>query len=338
MLLFVIPGLVWAQSAVNYTGNGGKHTIQGRIYVADGRRAGMAGLKIRLVSIGTGDLSVFADSNGTFAFKNIIAGSYSVVVDDSDTFEANIESVYIDDPGSSNVRGSIQSSNAARIFNVQIYLRPKAPERSIELKNEVVNAKWADIPKETLQHYERGLQLELDHSDGAAEMEFRKAIALSPAFAPAYTELGKLALKTGKLDASIDWWTTAIRYDKSDFDAHLDLGIAFLNLKKYGQAETELVTAAFLNRSAVTPHYYLGMMYVMKNDLDIARKAFETALQLKGGNSLPAIHKYLARIYVTKQMNKEAVLEFQAYLDALPTARDAEKVRKDILDLKNRQE
>ena len=99
----------------------------------------------------------------------------------------------------------------------------------------------------------------------------------------------------------------------------------------------ELVSAAFLDRTAVTPHYYLGIVFVMKDDLDIARKAFETARDLKGSKNLPSIHKYLGRIYMAKHLDKEAINELETYINLSPTAKDAENVRRDITDLKKRQ-
>jgi tetratricopeptide (TPR) repeat protein len=199
---------------------------------------------------------------------------------------------------------------------------------------EVLNAKWSAIPKQAIEHFNRGIQFEQDGKDVEAEASFRQAIETSPSFAPAHTELGKLAFKGGKLDASIEACRTAIRYDASDFDAHLNLGMAYIGLKKLDQAEPEFVTAAYLNRTAVTPHYYLGIVFVMKNDLDIAQKAFETAKELNGGKGLPAIHKYLGRIYLKKEMNKEALHELEAYQKLAPKATDAEKIKKDISDIK----
>jgi tetratricopeptide (TPR) repeat protein len=141
-------------------------------------------------------------------------------------------------------------------------------------------------------------------------------------------------LTTGKLDAAVEACRNAIKFDDSDFDAHLNLGIAYLNLKKYNEAEPELVTAAYLNRSSIRPHYYLGMLFVMKDDLDVAQKAFEKAIELKGGTTIPAIHKYLGRIYMKKDMEKEALRELETYLKLAPKAQDVERVKKDISDIK----
>jgi len=57
----------FAQGAVDYTGNGGRHTIQGRIYFPSGRRADAPGLVVRLESLNSAPLSIFTDSSGSFA-------------------------------------------------------------------------------------------------------------------------------------------------------------------------------------------------------------------------------------------------------------------------------
>lgn len=330
---FVFAPTLRAQGAVNDIGNGGRHAIQGRLYVANGQRSQVSGLTIRLTNSSAGDISLITDETGTFMFRNLNAGSYSVAIDGRGVFENASESVVIDDPGSSNIRTGIRLPAAPRIVNMQIYLRPLAARKTDPPR--AINAKWAGVPKNAIEHYDRGVKLVREGKDSQAEVEFRQSISVTPSFAPAHTELGRVAQRAGNLNEAIEEWKQAVRYDPSDFDAHLNLGIAFLNLKNYKEAETALVNAAFLDRSAVSPHYYLGILFVMKNDLDVARKAFETARDLEGGKGLPAIHKYLGRIYKTKQMNKEAVQEFETYLSLSPTAQDAAKVRQDISDIKN---
>lgn len=325
-----------AQSAVNSMGNGGRHSIHGRIYASNGRRGDIVGLRIRLINFSSGELSVITDGTGAFGFKNLNAGSYSVVIEGGDEFENAQEGVYIDDPGSSSIRGArVQMRSEPKIVNVQLYLNPKA-KTPADAPPSVLSAKWATVPKAALQHYENGREFLAQGKTAEAEMQFRKSLEASPSFAPALAEIGKLELKAGKLDAAVESFRRAIRYDASDFEAHLNLGIALLNQKKYDQAEPELVTSAFINRTAVTPHYYLGIIFVIRNELDIARKAFETARDLKGSKSLPAIHKYLGRVYMAKRLDKEAILELEKYLNLAPAAQDAERVRKDISDIRAR--
>src|SRR5688572_10403968 len=84
----------------NATGNGGRHTIQGRIYGPNGRRTAIVNIRVRLVSYNTGDLTTYADGNGSFSFKSLTAGSYTIIVDGNEGFEDFHERVIIDDVGS----------------------------------------------------------------------------------------------------------------------------------------------------------------------------------------------------------------------------------------------
>jgi len=320
---------VAGQSRTNSSGTGGIHEIRGKVYLPSGRTF-ESPVEIELQSISKfSTLKLFTDRDGGFSFRNLAPGNYTIIVSAGGQFEDAREYVTIDTEAQG--RTTVPIRPVPKVITVPVYLQFK---RGVVLRNEVINAKWSNIPKATLDHFKRGADLMQENKNAEAEVEFHKALDLSPTFAPAHTELGKLALMNGKLEASVESCKAAIRYDDSDFDAHLNLGIAYLNLKKYDQAEPELVTAAYLNRSAVTPHYYLGIVFVMKNDLDVAQKAFETAKDLKGGKSLPAIHKYLGRIYMRKDMEKEAVHELETYLKLVPKAQDAEKVKKDISDIK----
>ena len=316
-----------AQSRTNQSGTGGIHEIRGKVYLPSGKTFDSP-VEVELQSISNfSNLRLFTDRDGGFVFRNLAPGNYSVVVKAGEQFEDAREYVTID----TEAQGNIPIAPTPKVVTVPIYLQFK---RGVVLRNEVINAKWSSIPKQTLDHFKRGIELAQEKKTAEAEAELRKAIEMSPKFAPAHTELGKLQMLEGKLEDSVKSSSEAIRNDASDFDAHLNLGIAYLNLKKYTEAEPELVTAAYLNRNAVTPHYYLGLVFLMRNDLDIAQKAFETAKELNGGKSLPAIHRLLGRIYLQKDMEKEGIQELETYLKLAPKAQDAEKVKKEISDTK----
>lgn len=314
------------QSRVNSSGNGGMHTIQGRVFLPSGRTPDSS-IKVELQSSVEGAMSVLTDVNGGFAFRSLTPGVYTITVNAGESFETLREYITIDTDAS----GNVPIRPTPKTFTVPLYLQLK---RGVVLRNEVINAKWADIPDTTIKTFKHAVELEQAHKTAEAEAEFLKSIDLSPNFAPAHTELGKLYLQEGKTEKAVESFRSAIKYDDKDFDAHLNLGIAYISLKNYTESESELVTAAYTDRTAVTPHYYLGILFVMKGDLAVARKAFETARDLKGGTNLPAIHKYLGRIYMKQDMQKEALQELETYIKLAPKAQDADKVRKDISDIK----
>ena len=330
----IIPHSLKAQGASNDIGNGGRHAIQGRLYVGNGRRSQVSGLKVRLNSSSSGDITLVTDESGSFIFRGLNAGSYTVTIEGGDVYENATEYVFIDDPGSSNIRNTTRMRSVPRIVNVQIYLRPTASSKTAP--PQTINAKWASIPKKALEHYERGLILAREGDNPGAEAEFRQSLEIAPSFAPAHAELGRIAQRGGKPDAAIEAWKGAVRHDSSDFGAHLNLAVAYFSLKRYEEAEAHFVGAALLDRSAVTPHYYLGLIYIEKKDLDIARAALERARELAGEKNFPALHKYLGGVYMAKNLNAQAVSSLETYIKQDPKANDAERIQQTILDLKNK--
>jgi len=326
LVLFCDTGAV-AQSRTNTSGTGGIREIRGKVYAPSGKTLDTQ-IEVELQSISNfSTLKVNADRDGSFGFRNLAPGNYQLIIHAGEQFEDAHEYVTID----TEAQGNVPIRATPKLMTVPVYLQFK---RGIVMRNEVINAKWSNIPKETLDHFKHGVELAQLSKKTEAEAELRKATEMSPTFAPAHGELCKLALSNGNAAGAVDSCRTAIKFDDSDFAAHLNLGIAYLNLKKYNEAEPELVNAAYMDRTAVTPHYYLGLLFLVRNDLDVARKAFETARDLSGGKSLPAVHKYLGWIYMHKDMGKEAIQEFETYLKLVPKAPDADKVKKDISDIK----
>lgn len=321
---------VSGQSRVNSSGTGGLHVIQGRIFLPNGKSPDST-FKVELQSTSDPSLSVQTDQNGAFRFSGLRPGNYSVVVDAGESFEIAKEYVTID--------GEVQLSktyarSTTKTFTVPLYLQPK---RGRTYKNGVINAKWATVPRAAIEHYENGLELNQNEKIAEALVEFKKAAELHPTFAPAYTEIGKIYLKKGQIDPSITALRSAIQYDTADFEARVHLGIALLNKRDLPGAEKELVEAAYLNTHAVTPHYYLGRLFIERKDYDIAQKAFERAKELKREDDYPLVHFYLGGVYEIKKLRKQAVEELETYLRLQPQAKDADRIRRTIADLKSKQ-
>lgn len=319
---------IYPQSRVNSIGNGGIHTIQGRIYLPNGRTVDRP-LKVKLESLAFATDTVYSDHNGFFAFRSLVPGNYTVVVDAGEAFAPAREAILIEGA----LQTPVGSTSSPKTMTVPIHLQIA---QSVRLRNEVIDSKLADVPKAALEHFRRAVELSSSSKSDEAIREFREALSYFPSFTPCYVEMGKTYLKINKLDEAINSLQTALKYEPNDFDARLNLGIALLNGRRFDDAEKELVTAAYINRSAVTPHYYIGVMYIEKKDLDIAQKALETAKELTGDKSFPLLHKYLGGVYIAKDMEKPAARELEMYLEQDPNARDADRIRKTISELKKK--
>ena len=112
--------IAFGQGSSNNTGNGGIHTIRGRIYLPNGRTLERT-IKIELQSSTQPTQSVYTDNNGAFAFTGLNPGSYTVVVDAGESFDIAREYFLID----KEIQSSVRFAPIPKILTSPIYLRPK---------------------------------------------------------------------------------------------------------------------------------------------------------------------------------------------------------------------
>ncbi len=332
--LFVIASCGYAQNI----GTGGKHSIQGRIFLPTGQSPEIA-VTVRLESTSYGTISILSDRGGSFIFNSLAPGNYTVVVEPGEAFEVAREYVSIEPdaqlspPGNPDDISAIRSSST-KVVKLPVYLQFK---RNAPQVNKVINAKLANVPKDALKSYEKAIKLSNQNKTEESITELKKSISIYPQFSIALSELGKQYIKLGKLDDAISFLRAAIEIDANDFEAKLHYGIALLNKKEMQAAEKELAEAIVINSNAVLPHYYLGVLFSQNQNFDGAQKELELAKKLKGENDIPLVHRYLGGVYWAKKQYKLAADELEKYLKLSPNVPDAGKLSITIKDLRNRQ-
>lgn len=342
MFVCVILGIPCSQeangqgSATNSLGNGGIHTIQGRLYVNNGQRSEIIGLRIRLSNYVSGEIVAVADSTGTFMFKNLLPGPYTIVVEGGDYYENAHESVFIDDPGSSNLARTIRlRGGTAKTANVQVFLKPKQSRETLG-RAETINAKLATLPKAAVDLYEEAQRSISEKDYAKAITQLRGAVAIHRDFALAWVDLGVLLQRSGDSAGAIDAFRTAIKADPSSHAANLSLGCALYEEKLYKEAEHYLMQALVQNATSYRGHYYMGLTQVKLGRIDIAEQAFRTAIQV-GDKQAAMAHYMLGGIYWSVKRYKEAADELEQYLQLEPNAKDAEKTRQSIAELRRKE-
>ena len=320
---------VRAQSGggVDQTGTGGRHTIQGRIYFPSGRRSD-ARVKVKLENFNAGELSVLSDPNGSFVFRGLEPGSYTVVVDAGEDYDIAREVVYVDTDGS-NARRGITLPPVTRLYTVQISLRPK----DTGPKAGVVNAVLAGVPETARELYRKAVESAGAGDSMKAVEQLKAALAAYPAFPLALNELGVQYLKLGQAEKAAEVLKSAVKLVPEDFQPRLNYGIALLNQRKFGEAEEQLRVAISKNNSAPTAHMYLGIALAIQRKLDEGKKELEIAVTSKS-NEVVLSHRYLAGIYLEKHEYKPAADELESYLKLVPKAPDAEVLRRKIKELR----
>lgn len=329
-LLPLSVSLATAQSGggVDLMGTGGRHTIQGRIYFPSGRRSDTR-LRVKLQNFNSGDLSVFSDPNGSFVFRGLEAGSYTVVIEAGEDYEIAREVVYIDTDGS-NPRRGIVLPPISRIYTVDIALRLRG---GMSAKAGVVSAVLAAVPQNARELYLKALESGLAHDNLRAIEQLKSALAIYPQFPLALNELGVQYLTIGKLNEAAEALKAAVNLAPEDFQPRLNYGITLLNQRRFPAAEEQLRAAVAKNNEAPTAHMYLGITLAMQRKLDEGQKELQLAIASKS-NEVFLSHRYLAGIYLERHQNVRAAEELEAYLQRFPKAPDAEILQRKIKELR----
>jgi len=330
-VVFVAGTLGSAQSGggIDMTGTDGKDIIQGRIIFPSGQRVDSR-LKVKLETMNSGELSVFADLNGSFSFRSLGPGSYNVVIDGGKEYETARENVYIAEERRGVLRSA--SSNTPRIYNIILYLQPK-PDASGNPKASVVDASLANAPGSAVDHYNRAMEAIRAGNAAKAIVELEAAVSIYSEFTVALNELGVQYLRTGKIEKAVVVLRQALKTAPNNSSALLNYGVALLEKSDFTAAELPLRQATQKSNSSATAHYYLGIDLIKLKKLTEAETELVTAARL-GGDQMPLAHMYLGGIYWGKKDYARAVVELETYLRLSPNAANAEQIRNTVRELR----
>jgi Tfp pilus assembly protein PilF len=332
MLVVLSPAVALAQSGggVDQLGTGGRHTIQGRIYFPSGRRSDVR-VKVRLENFNAGDLTVLSDSNGSFTFRGLEAGSYTVVVEAGEDYQIAREGVYIDTDGVNPRRGGLTLPPVARIYTVQVSLQLKTEAAQ---KAGVINAALAAAPEKALASYRKAREFIAAGNTAQAIEQLNQAITLFPEFAIALNELGVQYLKKGELEKAADAFKRAVKLTPQEFQPLLNYGIVLLNQRKFAPAEEQLRASVKANNNVPTAHLYLGIVLSVQRKLDEGQSELESALK-SNSPEVALAHRYLGGVLYERREYSRAAAELETYLRLVPTAPDRETLLVKIREWRN---
>jgi tetratricopeptide (TPR) repeat protein len=277
---------------------------------------------------------VIADMNGSFTFNNLAPGNYTITVDAGTEYEKATESVLIEGVVSSRTtNGADTRSNVPRTFSVMINLQPKPVAAN---KAAVVNAALSAAPKAAADAYRAALDFAKLGDTKKAIDELKTALSLYPNFVLALNELGVQYLKIGETSKAIDALRNAVTIQPDDFTPRLNYGIALLEAKNPAAAEEQLRLAVGKNGSSWSAHMYLGVSLIGLRRLSEAEQELLRALDI-GGRRVGLPHYWLGGIYWQRHEYARAASELQQYLELVPNAPNAERIRGTIKDLQAKQ-
>ncbi|MEO8041079.1 MAG: tetratricopeptide repeat protein [Acidobacteriota bacterium] len=295
----------------------GKYTIQGRVYLPDGRPA--QNVKINIENPDQPSQSYYTNIDGIFQTGSVRAGNFTIT--------ATVPGL----PTERELLTIDRTAPSGRTFNVSMFFRVEGQKKGDFYSNSPL---FKDVPKPALDKFKKGVEkLEKNDAKGSIAL-LDEAIVAYPNFAVAYHQKGTAYLKENDLDKALEAFVKAISIKPDYVEAKYSVGYTQYLKKNY-----EVAAAVFddvLKQQADMPEasMYLGIsLYNLKN-VEAAEVGLKKAVAAKGGEKLALAHLYLGQIYAQKKKNAEAVNELEKYLELLPKAPNAERIKSAIADLK----
>lgn len=278
-------------------------------------------VKIILQNDQSSGTAIYTDYQGQFEFKSVTVGNYLLEVEaDWQVYEVVTQRVQV-------------LEDMPSVVTITLKEKPSKDAAVSGARTVSVGELDKNVPKEARKEYERALKAVADEKGGEAIAHLQKAVALYPDFMMAHNDLGAQLLEAGRLDEAAVELRAAVRLDPKAFNPHLNLGIVLLKQRQYTEAAQVLDQALTLDAQAPAAHLYAGMAHMMLKDLTRAEKELLTAHETGGAESSLSLF-YLGQLYLSKGDRVHALQSFEAYLQEVPNAANAEQVRKQIATLR----
>ncbi|NTU68481.1 MAG: tetratricopeptide repeat protein [Chlorobiaceae bacterium] len=145
---------------------------------------------------------------------------------------------------------------------------------------EILDALAGPASRDARIRYARAVALLSNGEYQKAGTDLVFAVALDPAFMPAYRHLGFVLLTMGKELAAIKVLKAAIAIDRGFVDAWCVLGDVYLDLGEAEKALDAFETALSLEPGNPEPHCKLAMYHLSKGDMHGLRREYEVLREL----------------------------------------------------------
>ena len=289
----------------------GRYNIAGKIFLPDGKPA--VGVRVELSGGDFMSLSTNSDNDGAFMFSGVSGGNFTVTAKPKE-FPAETE------------RLSIERAVPGQTFKIFFNLRSTVKTYS--------SALLIGVPEGAVAKLQSGMEKAAKNDKKGAMALYDEAIAAYPNFAAAYYQKGTLYLQMNEPDKALGSFVKAIEIKPDYLEAKYSVGYTQYVKKNY-----EIAAAVFddvINQKVEMPeaHMYRGISLFHLGFIDEAEKQLKLAEASKAGERIALAHRFLGGIYMQKKQNATAAEELQKYLDLVPKAPDADKIKTTISDLK----
>ena len=223
-------------------------------------------------------------------------------------------------------------------------------ERTTKIKGMTLSATPYKAPKDALKEYEKGIDAKKDGKLEEAQQHFEDAVKLYPKYTSAWYQLGTVLQKEKQKDDAHAAFVQATITDNKFLPPYLALAsleaeaanwkdvlkltghVVDLEPLKHEGLNGYILDLDSLDYAEV--YFYDALANYNLHNLEAAEKSGMKAERLDVRPRFPQLRLLLADIFAQKNQNAAAIKELQMFLEIAPEAKNAERVRERIEELK----
>ncbi|HEX7297174.1 MAG TPA: tetratricopeptide repeat protein, partial [Pyrinomonadaceae bacterium] len=197
-----------------------------------------------------------------------------------------------------------------------------------------------EVPEEARKFFELGISQLRQKKEKEGFDNLKSALAVFPNYFLALDRLGTEYAARGNInpnyfEAARILLTKAIEINPRSYSSMFGLGFTQYHQGMVNEAIDHLERAVSLYNKSANGYLWLGIAQKRAGKLVQAETSLKRANELTKGSE-PDVHWQLAGLYSDQKRYAEAATEFELFLKNKPDARDAEKIKQVIAQLKQK--
>jgi Tfp pilus assembly protein PilF len=265
--------------------------------------------------------ATLADGSGHFHFARLRGGTYTLAVMAPGEGEARMT-----------VEAGPQTADAKGRVVVTIRI-PSAEKADLERRHSIAAPELA-IPERAWREY-REAQKSLARRDSEAAREhLERAVGIAPGFSEAWNNLGTIAYQTGSFDRAATYFEKALAANPRAYEPLVNMGGVLINLNRFEEAREYNQHAVLVRPNDALGNSQLGIAFFELGKDGEAETYLRRACELDRAHfSHPQL--VLAQIHIRQKRRAEAAADLEEYLKVHPDAPNAAELRDDIATLRH---
>ena len=261
----------------------------------------------------------WADPNGRFRLRNLPPATYSL-------------SIYI--PGVGEVRQTVEITQSfadpkGRVEKKFVFDEQALRVQARPVQSGVVSVRELSIPEKARREFGKAQSRLRSRDVEGAIRRLKRAVELAPQFVEAVNNLGIIYYQKQDYSTAEGHFRNALEADPEAFEPLVNLGGVLLAIGGASEAMEINQRAQAARPLDALANAQLGLSYFRLGDFEHAVQYLQQTKHLDPGHfTNPQIA--LARIYLRRSREKEALQELQDFLEQHPDSPEADNVRATI--------